>query len=258
MTWPEARDYCAAHHGRLAAIETAQDQADVNDLMMAQYQDPNYVSTSGVWLGGTALAHPATSGPHGAGPSDGGASVLADWRWYPDLDNLGPASTWTYGNWNNNEPNSGGSVTNPARELCMFIWMPPHVHWGNWNDWHCSNRESFLCEDTRSPPSLPPSPPAPPPSPPPPPAEFTCYWEQNLSPGLTETKTEYWCGNACRETDWCHSYMYDTQPGSPNNYCRLQAATRDQRSNVDSTGTRTGYNGSGSYKRTCYEDQSAH
>ena len=171
MTWTAARDFCAQHHNRLAAVESQADQEAINVLVNMSYHQGALTNIRGVWLGGTALTQPATSGPHGNGPlSPTGGRIVTDathWRWYPDVDNLGSFAGQTYHNWRPSEPNSGGSTTNPGKENCLFIWAPPHARWGDWNDWHCANNEGFVCEDQRTVPSPPPSPPpSPAPSPP--------------------------------------------------------------------------------------------
>ena len=153
MTWPAARDFCAQHHHRLGAVETSTDQDAINILINRSYHEGATDTLRGFYLGGTAFEHPATAGPHDNSElSPTGGRIVTDmtnWKWYPDTDNLGNFAGQAYHNWNAREPNSGGNPTNPGKENCLFIWAPPHRRWGKWNDWHCNNREGFVCEDHR-------------------------------------------------------------------------------------------------------------
>ena len=172
LTWPEAARFCARQHLKLAVIMNPEDNALLADVIANSGTDAR-----GTWLGATALNTTDPLFLNGApayrlkGNDRQHSTDLKNWFWYPN-DNLGSlaerkaAGAWD--NWAIREPNNGGNPT-PGKEFCMFIWNSGG-HAFKWNDWHCNNREAFVCEESRPPPpSPPPAPPSAPPSPPPPP-----------------------------------------------------------------------------------------
>ena len=154
-TWFEARDFCETNHASLASIRSADESR-----LLAQAMSGG-VAGHGTWLGGTALdtEDPNFRSPRAAqiAPARNRqqSTDLSNWRWYPNdgASTGGLSASGVYLNWNNNEPNNGGNPTTPGREFCMLTWGPRegHPHWNanhayKWNDWHCGNRETFICE----------------------------------------------------------------------------------------------------------------
>lgn len=173
MTWAGARDFCESNHTKLATIRNSEE----NDIIANAITNTPGLVGLGVWLGGTALANASEYEAlnAGVGRSYWNSTDLTNWYWHPEAD-LGSFATQPYSNWAPGEPNAGGNPQSPGREYCLLMWTPPNGYAYKWNDWTCSNRQAFMCENTsppappRSPPPSPPQPESPPPPPPPPPS----------------------------------------------------------------------------------------
>ena len=159
LNWAQARDYCENAHYRLAAVLTPEDQAAVTSLITSANASANVptVTAEGLWIGGTALAEPASfdGTDEGVGRTSGNVTLnMNAWNmaiWHPEA-HLGTFADMSYLNWAAGEP-SGGD------KFCLKVMQAPEaLEAYEWKGANCTSQLAFVCEDARapSPPSYPP------------------------------------------------------------------------------------------------------